>query len=357
MSGAPPLTPLAAPPAAAPLRVEPFTGTRAEWDAFVAAQPGGTNFHRLGWLDVIGRAYGHRRHALVARDAAGAIAGVLPLVHVESPVFGRFLVSMPFVNYGGPLGSGAAVRALADAARDAGRRRKAGLVELRSAVPLPIDWPVSHRKVTVMLDLEADEATLFKRLDSKLRSQVRRPQKEGVTVEIGPERLGHFYAVFAEHMRDLGTPVMPYRFFESALREFPDDTLVAVAYLDGAPIACGMGFRHGEEFEITWASALVAHKKIAANMLVYWELMRRCIALGVRRFNFGRTTPGSGTHKFKLQWGGYDVPLHWYQHSERGEAKTPSPDDSAYSWGPRLWKHLPISVANVLGPRIVKYIP
>lgn len=341
----------------AAVRVEPYAGSAAEWDAFVAAQPGGTHFHRLGWRTVIERTFGHRCHSLAARDAAGALVGVLPLVHVASPLFGRYVMSMPFVNYGGPLGTDAAVRALGDEAKAVGARHRASLVELRSAVPLALDWPVSHRKITVILPLADDADAQFKRLDSKLRSQVRRPQKEGVTVRLGGELVGDFYTVFAHHMRDLGTPALPRRFFAEIVRAFGDSATVAVAYLDGAPIACGLGFRYGEEFEITWASALVAHKKTSANMLVYWELMRHGIADGVRRFNFGRCTPGSGTHKFKRQWGGEDTQLHWYQQAQGGEAKTPSADDSAYAWGPRLWKHLPVPVATAIGPRIVKYIP
>jgi hypothetical protein len=123
------------------------------------------------------------------------------------------------------------------------------------------------------------------------------------------------------------------------------------------PIAGGFGFVWRDEIEMTWASSLMEYKKAAPNMLVYWEFMRRGISEGVRLFNFGRCTPGSGTHRFKLQWGGRDVPLHWYQHSRSGEVKTPSPDDPSFAWGPRVWKRLPMGIANALGPRIVRLIP
>jgi serine/alanine adding enzyme len=339
------------------VRVEPYVGDAAEWDAFARAQAGFTHFHRHGWRRVIERAFGHQCLYLAARDGGGALAGVLPLVRVKSPLFGHYLVSMPFLNYGGPLGDAEAVRALAAAAEGEAGASRAKLLELRSAAPLPIEMPVSHRKITVRLDLADTPDAQFKRFDAKLRSQVRKPQKDGVTVRLGLDQMPQFYDVFAQHMRDLGTPVMSRRFFTAIADTFADSATLAVAYLEGQPVATGLGFRWGDDFEITWASSLLSAKKSAPNMLIYWELIAECVRQGVRRFDFGRCTPGGGTHKFKLQWGGEDAPLYWYQRAASADAKTPSPDDGAYAWGPRVWKKLPIAVANAVGPRVVKSIP
>jgi FemAB-related protein (PEP-CTERM system-associated) len=340
-----------------PLRVGPFAGDAASWDAFGARQPGWTHFHAHGWRDVIEQVFGHECLYYAAEDGTGQLAGVLPLVRVRSRLFGHYLVSMPFLNYGGPLGSDAAVRALCDAAVQEAERSGAKLMELRSAVPLPVSLPVSHRKVTVLLDLPDDEDVMWKGLNAKVRSQVRRPQKDGVSVRTGLDQIPAFYEVFARHMRDLGTPVMPRAFFERIAATFPAAVRIAVAYMDSRPVATGLGFRYGDEFEITWASSLVEVKRSAPNMLVYWELMRGCVQEGVRRFNFGRCTPGGGTHRFKLQWGGRDAPLYWYQRAARPDSATPSPDEGAFAWGPGIWKRLPVPVATALGPRIVKYIP
>ena len=108
---------------------------------------------------------------------------------------------------------------------------------------------------------------------------------------------------------------------------------------------------------MTWASSLNAHKRIAPNMLLYYRFMERAIESGITTFNFGRTSPNSGTHRFKSQWGARDEQLWWYDRAASEEVKTPSPTDSGYSWGPRIWKRLPTSVATMLGPRIVRYIP
>lgn len=338
------------------IAVEHYQGSESEWDAFGAIQPGWTHFHRYGWREAMTRVFGHEAPYLAARDQSGALAGILPLVRVKSLLFGHYLVSQPFVNYGGPLGSSEAVKALVAEASRLAEQGRVKLLELRSRIELPIDLPVSHRKVTVVLDLESDPEKTFKKFDAKLRSQVRKPAKEGVTVRFGPDQVAPFFRVFAHHMRDLGTPAQSERLFRTLTEQFPDDMWVGCSWLGDVPVAGGIGFRWGDEFEMTWASALYAYNKIAPNMGLYWAFMGRCMEQGVSRFNFGRTTPGSGPHKFKLQWGSREEPLWWYQRST-GAAKTPSPDDPAYAWGPRIWRKLPLPVANLLGPLVVRGIP
>lgn len=338
------------------LAIEPWAGQADGWDSFVRAQDGWTHFHLAGWRRVMERVHGHECLYLAAHDA-DALAGVLPLVRVKSLLFGHYLVSMPYLNYGGPLGTPDAIRALADAAAAIARRDGAALLELRSRIALPVDLPASHRKITVLLDLVPGEpGRVFDRFKAKLRSQVRRPQKEGVSVRFGADQVGPFYAVFARHMRDLGTPAQPRALFEAIAAEFPRDAWFACAWLGGRPVACGAGFRWGAEFEMTWASSLVECSAVAPNMGLYWAFIERATLEGCAVFNFGRCTSGSGTHRFKRQWGGRDEPLWWYQLAA-GKAATPSPDDGAYAWGPRIWKHLPLPLATVLGPRIVRGIP
>ncbi len=339
------------------LRVARCAAPGVEWDAFVKSCAGWTHFHLSGWERVIRDTLGHESLYLEARTPDGTLAGVLPLVRVKSPIFGHFVVSVPFVNYGGPLGSDEAVQALAAHAVQLATRDRADLLELRSRTALPLDLSVSHRKITVVLDLAATEDATFKAFPAKLRSQVRKPQKEGVIVKFGAELLPDFYRVFSYHMRDLGTPVLSRKLFDALASEFSDSAWVAVAYLKDTPIAAGMGFRWGNEFEVTWASSLREFSKVSPNMGLYWAMMQRAVAEGCTVFNFGRCTPGSNTHRFKSQWGSRDETLSWYQWSPNGVVKTPSPDGGAMSLGPRVWRHLPVAIANRLGPHVVRLIP
>lgn len=339
------------------MNVETFDGTREEWDYFARGQEGWTPFHLWGWRRVVERVHGLDCPYLAARDGSGDLRAVLPLARVASPVFGHYLVSMPYVNYGGPLGEDDAAGALAGAAAERAREEGADLLELRSRRKVSTELEASHRRITVVLDLPEEAETLWDGLDSKVRNQVRKPRKEGVEIRFGRDQLGPFYRVFRRHMRDLGTPAQPRSLFEALADEFPDRTWFGCAWLDDRPIAGGCGLRWSHEVEMTWASDLMDYRKIAPNMLLYWSFMERACEEGLELFNFGRCEPGSGTHRFKKQWGTRDEQLWWYQWSEGDVDATPTPDDDAWSWGPKVWRKLPVPVATALGPRIVRYIP
>ena len=338
------------------MEILPYEDDSEAWDGFVREQEGWTHFHLFGWKAVIEETFRHECPYLVAVDG-GRISGVLPLVRVRSRLFGHYLVSMPFLNYGGPLGSSEAIQAIGDEAARLAEDSGADLLELRGRHALDVALPVSHRKVTVVRDLFPDPEQLWGDLKGKVRSQIRRPMKEGIEVRFGEDQVRPFYRVFSRHMRHLGTPVLPESLFTRAVQEFDDTMWIGCAYLGDRAIAGGCAFRWGDEIEMTWASSLREFNRMAPNMLLYWSFMERAAREGVRLFNFGRCTPDGPTHRFKRQWGGRDEPLWWYYRASGERASTPSPEQSAYAWGPRLWRKLPLGLTRRLGPRIVRYIP
>jgi FemAB-related protein (PEP-CTERM system-associated) len=337
--------------------VGPFTGDRGEWDDYVRADPASSFCHLANWWTLMDERLGHRAIPLAARDDGGALTGVLPLVHVRSRVFGAYLVSMPFLNAGGPLGDGPTRAALAAAAEQEARRSGVALLELRNRSDPP-DWgQVSHRKITVELALPGDTDTLWRSFPGKLRSQVRRPEKEGFTVRFGADQMPAFYQVFAWNMRALGTPVLPRGWFEALAPAFGDVVEFGVVYDGDRPIASGCGFVWQGRFEITWAASLRAYSRSAPNMLLYWAFMQRMIGRGAHTFDFGRCTPDSGTHRFKRQWGGHDVPLSWSQWSASGATATPSPDRPVFRVAAACWRRVPLAITNRVGPVIARCLP
>lgn len=330
----------------------------SEWDAFVTAQAGWTHCHLSGWRRVIERVFGHECLHLTARRDDGALAGVLPLVRVRSTLFGHFLVSMPYLNYGGPLGEPAAVAALVDAATERVAHDRVSLLQLRSRTPLPTSLAAGHQKVTVLIDLPVGGPdALWKRLPTKMRTKIRKPQKAGVEVRFGADQLDAFYHVFSHNMRDFGTPVLPKRFFEAMAVTFGESVWFAAAYLDGRPISGGCALVWADEMEITWSSSLREVFELRPGYLLHWSMFERAARQGLRIGNFGRSSPGTGTHEYKQQWGGRDEQLWWYFRSSGEQASTPSPTDGKYSWGPRLWSKLPVVVANQLGPLVARSLP
>jgi len=344
-----------------------LNGRESAWDAFVARKTDSTFCHVSGWRDVMTDVLGHACHYLSASDEDGATSAVLPLVRVRSPLFGDYLVSMPFLNAGGPIGAPDGVAALVEHAATLARRCGVDLLELRTRHDLPValgTQPVrpttlhlSSRKITVRLDLPASAGTLWDGFDPKLRSQIRRPQKEGLEARFGLDQLDAFYEVFAINMRALGTPVLPRRFFERIAERFPSLVVFGTVYRAAQPLAAGCGFVWRDEFEITWASSLREYSRLAPNMLLYWSFLEHVIGRGVRVFDFGRCTPGGGTHRFKQQWGAADVPLPWLQWSSRNVAATPSPDRPAFKVASAVWRRLPLAVTNRIGPLLARQIP
>ncbi len=338
--------------------VEEFAGSTEEWDGFVRAQPHWTHCHLSGWKTVMTRALGHECSLWAARDSERRLVAVLPLVQVNSLLFGHYLVSMPFLNYGGPLGTDAGVQALVAHATARATRDRVKLLELRSRTPLPIELPVSHRKVTVLLDLTPGSPnTSWEALSPRLKSYVRRTARAGVTVRFGPDQIDGFFTVFARHMHELGTPTHSRRLFATIAQVFPESVWFGCAYHDGRPVAAGCALQWGDEVEVTWASALTSAPELRPNALLYWSFLERAALAGLRTFNFGRSTPGSGPHEFKRRWGGRDEPLWWYDSAPRAGTTTPSPRDGALAWGPRLWKRMPARLADALGPSIVRCLP
>ncbi len=340
------------------LRVVPFSGTDEQWDSAVRGFAGSSFCHLAGWAHIMRTALGHEMTSLVALDDTGATQGLLPLVRVRSRLFGDYLLSMPFLSYGGPLGSEAACVALVDAAVQEATRLGVDLLELRARRMLPGQLPASNRKITVVKSLPSTPEELWEKgIKAKVRSQIRRPMKEGLVTRFGPDLVEPFYDVFSRTMRDLGTPVLPRLFFNEVADRFPSESVFAVVELGGRPVAAGCGFLWQGEFEITWAGALREHNAIAPNMLLYWSLMENSVRQGATVFNFGRCSPDSPTHRFKRQWGADDLPLPWAQWSPTGVVSTPNPDSPKFRLATAVWSRLPVSVANVMGPPLARLLP
>ena len=339
------------------IRVEEFRGDAAEWDGYVRPSVNGTFCHLSGWREIISDVLGHECHYLVARDDSGTCQGVLPLARVRSRLFGDYLLSMLFLNYGGPIGTPEAEQQLGRHARHLAEAFKVKVLELRTRHRAHTDLQTADRKVTVLLPLPASPEALMARFPGKLRSQIRRPMKEGMEVRFGADQRDAFYAVFSRNMRDLGTPVLPRRLFDEVARVFAREVVFCAVYFKGEPVAAGCGFVWGQEFELTWASSLREHSQRAPNMLLYWGLMQHMIERRLGVFNFGRCTPDGGTHRFKLQWGGETVPLPWLQWSSTGTAGPPSPDRPLFQLATRVWSHMPLAVANTIGPMLARGLP
>ena len=333
--------------------------TEAEWDGYLSAHPDATSDHLWGWGRVIDRAFDHRPVYLAARRC-GQIVGVLPLVLFDSRVFGRSVTSLPFLNYGGIVADDTDTEAALLAhgvslARAFGARH----LELRHARRQFDHLPCRQHKLALRRSLPATPDALWAETDRKVRNQVRKAQKADlVTVQGGAELLPDFYDVFARNMRDLGTPVYARRFFDEAVRVFPDRTRLTVVRTGPRPVAAAVTVRWRDTVLVPWASSLREYRHLCPNMLLYWTMLEQAVTSGVTTFDFGRSSPGSGPHQFKLQWGARETPLTWeYVLLAREAPPDQGPSNRKLRLAIEAWRRLPLGVANWFGPWIGRQLP
>ena len=334
-------------------------GAEAAWDAFVLAHPQGTFFHRAGWRRIITEGFGHHAHyALAERD--GAIVGILPLGHIKTMLFGNALISVPFCVHGGPLAAdpeaGEALIAHAAALMD---RLSVPVLEFRfRETPAWLDqtaWPARpDLYVTFRKPITSDDEANLKAIPRKQRAMVRKGIDRGLSsvIDTNVDRL---HAIYAESVRNLGTPVFAKRYLALLLEIFGDDADIVTILDQGEPIASVQNFYFRNEVLPYYGGGRAIARERYGNDFMYWEVMRRAAARGLTMFDFGRSKLGTGAFSFKKNWGFAPEPLQYRFRLAPGAAIPDiNPLNPKYRLFIAAWKRLPIQVANLIGPHIVR---
>lgn len=335
-------------------------------DAVVAflTDAGATAEHDPRWLDVLAGGLDHRPFMLIARDG-DAVTGYLPLALVTSRLFGRFLVSLPYLNRAGLVARDAQVAdALVEQAAELARIHDVQYLELRHDAKTEHDKLGAQRdeKVRMVMNLPDSADALWKQINAKVRNQVRKGDKFNLEIKWGGvDLLDDFYEVFAVNMRDLGTPVYGRRLFEKILTHLEGDAELAVVEHEGQPIA-GALLVHDSRMaapstQVPSASCLRAFNHTNANMWMYCRLLQRAIERGSATFDFGRSSVDAGTYRFKKQWGAQPQPTVWQYHVRRGDINAVRPDSPKYKRRIETWQKLPVWLTRLVGPAIVRGIP
>ena len=344
-------------------KIEIFEADRShaqEWDAFVATTPGASLYHRWAFKPLIEEVFGHRVPYIAARDQSQNIVGVLPMVELSSPMFGHFLVSMPYFNYGGVLViHDEAEQALITHARQYLAQGTAEHLELRHTHTLQ-GLPEKTQKVSMIRELPPTSNQLFDEVGSKVRAQIRKSDRQGLAIRFGGhELLDDFYRVFARNMRDLGTPVYSKRFFSALLQcELKEFFTLGVVYSENKAVSCCFLCQQENVMEIPWASTLREANSLNANMFMYWQVLQRAINEGCDYFDFGRSSIDAGTYKFKKQWGAKPYQLYWhYVLKEGGALPELNPNNPKFQLLIAIWQRFPVWLTRLIGPPVVKYLP
>lgn len=327
----------------------------ARWDDFVTAAPEATFFHRAGWQNILHGVFGHRTFFLYA-ERNGTIEGVLPLAQVKSLLFGNALVALPFAVYGGIVaGSAEAAAALEAAAERIARDLGVEHLEYRNIEAQHADWPTQDLYVTFRKEILPDEEANMNAIPRKQRAMVRKSIKNGLRAEIDAN-VERFFALYADNVHRHGTPALPKRYFEALVREFGKDCeVLTVIADDGNPVSSVLSFYFRDEVLPYYAGDDVRARELAANDFKYWELMRRACQRGLRVFDYGRSKIGSGSYSFKKNWGFEPRQLHYeYRLYRRDGIPQNNPNNPKYKLMIAAWRRMPIGLANLLGPFIVR---
>ena len=328
------------------------------WDRFVEDCPEASFFHRAGWRDVIKHSFGHDTYYLYA-ERAGEIVGVLPLVHIRSRLFGNSLISNAFCVAGGPVAHSAADRAelLAEAKRLADRL-DVDFLECRCRLSEDGEWQVRsdlYAGFRRRIDPDPDKNLMM--IPRKQRAMVRKAQTRGLVSEPDGD-IEQFYRIYATSVRNLGTPVFGIVYFRALKQTFGDACeIMTISDRSGVPVSAVMSFIFRDEIIPYYGGGTSTARVLAANDFMYWEVMRRACESGCQWFDFGRSKIGAGAYNFKRNWGFEPVPIaysYWLRRLDH--LPEINPLNPKYRNFIAAWKRLPLSLANLLGPRIARYL-
>jgi FemAB-related protein (PEP-CTERM system-associated) len=374
------------------------------WDQYVFNNAMSNPYQASDWLKIINSAYDNKCYPLaVVRNQtqadeayfADSLKGILPLVFLEKFIFGKRLVSLPYFDHGGILtDSVEGEERLLQAAIHLGKKLGAKSIELRQTEKLAtfenaannekkpharsmelepgitakswqssdVTWSLKKHKVRLLLSLPGDSKALMKSFKSKLRSQIKRPIKAGLEAKIGGvELLNDFYSVFSINMRDLGSPVHSKALPRCVLDCLNDEARVVMVYHKHTPVAASLMVGFNGTMINPWSSALRQYSKDSPNMLLYWTMLSYAANHGYKFFDFGRSTPGEGTYRFKAQWGAEPHPMYWYTiHLDKSKPSDHVENETSISkkraLAVQLWQKLPVPITRIIGPPIRKHI-
>jgi FemAB-related protein (PEP-CTERM system-associated) len=336
----------------------------ADLAAWIAGQGDATAFHSQAWMAAISAATGHSAYHLVARDSAGEIVGYLPLHHIRSALFGAAMVSSGFAVGGGIIAADQdGANALAQAAWDKTAALGISSLELRGGMlPDAAGWMrIDDKHLGFIGPILADSEAQLAAIPRKHRAEVRKGLAGDLRVTTGHDaahRAAH-YAVYAESVRNLGTPVFPKSLFDAVLDGFATDINgqadILVVWSGEVPVAAVLSLYHRGTVMPYWGGGTLAARGLRANELMYFALMDHARARGCTLFDFGRSKTGSGPAAYKKNWGFEAQPLAYALRTADGAAvRDVNPLSPKYRLKIALWQKLPLWLANRIGPIIAR---
>lgn len=336
-----------------------------KWDNYVSAHQDASPYHLYAWGKSVEETYKHKLYYLMAEEQ-DRVVGTLPLIHLRLPFLIDELTALPFCDVGNVLADNDSIsNSLIKEALLLNSKLSAKNISLRGKISLSINLskqihPKQTNKVRMFLNLPGSSDELMQSFKSKLRSQIRKAEKNRLTFFWSKKSdIDDFYTVFATNMRDLGSPVHSRSWFQAILKNYDKNARLGLVSFEDNIVGGGIILSIGSKICIPWASTLRKYNNLAPNMLLYWNMLKFSADNHYREFDFGRSSEGEGTYRFKKQWGAKPIPLNWYTTNrfiENEKIKSEIKDLDSREKVAEIWSRLPLHLANFLGPKIRKYI-
>lgn len=338
---------------------------KASWNAFIESQSQATPYHLSGWGEAVQAAYGFTPEYWVATNG-GNIVAVCPTVIMRSLKGKKSMCSLPYCDLGGILAIDEMTKkAMLEQLITHSTKQGISSVELRESYPeiTQVNEAPEGEKVRMLLALPDSADALMAQFKSKLRSQIRKAEKNGLHFKVisgnkvASAELNEFYAIIAENMRLLGSPVHSKGWYRALIAAYQDQAYIALVYTEDIAIGAALVIKTKDKAVIPWASTRAKYNRLAPNMLLYWAVLSEAANQHLSEFDFGRSTVGEGTFNFKKQWGCLPQKLNW-QSFENGSIKPAEHINMSSSRAliESVWQKLPLSMTNTIGPKVRKYI-
>ncbi len=331
------------------------------WDSYVSSHPQATPYHRYAWIKSVEQAYKHENVSLMAFEQ-DQVVGVFPCVKMQKPFSFATFCALPFCDLGfGLADSTHVLDALKSHQLNALKQVSGQTLTYRDTEHKYVESMEHGIKVRMILPLPDSADALMASFKSKLRSQVRKSEKNGLTYSIAnsPQQLDDFYHIFAINMRKLGSPVHSKQWFERLIQNYGEHLHLSVVYHEQTPVGAGIVLSNNQRMAIPWASTVAEYNRLAPNMMLYWSLLKQACDIGCKEFDFGRSSFGEGTFKFKKQWGAQAIPLKWSNLANPIATETEQHVQSGSKLRPiveNIWSKLPLGLTTSLGPVIRRHI-
>lgn len=333
-----------------------------EWNEYACNNNDANIYHQLHWRNIIEDTFGHEGCYLIAKDN-GTVRGLLPLFFIKSRLFGRYLISLPFLDRAGVIADNPQIAtSLCEAAIDMVRQTQADYLELRNQGAINhVDLVAASHKVNFVLSTELTPDILWKKvLNKNVKNKVRKAWKNEISIDIGTstQHIHEFYNIYCIHMRYLGTPVYPHNFFLNMLNAFPDSIKIILAKHKTKAIGGKIVITFKDTLYFIAQYSLRQYNEFHTNNLLYWSAIEYASQHGFKFCDMGRSNVDSGPYNFKKQWGAEIHQLHWqYYLYKAQQIPNLSPSNQKFSLAISIWKRLPLSLTKAAGPLIAKHIP